>query len=397
VSENKKEELKEKQEFQSTNEELTTLNDELKNCNQSFSLLNDDLANLLNNVDTAVVIVDNEFKIRRFTSSAQELLRLMPADVDRSITDIRLGIPLEDLQKALVKVGNLKTVREEIRTERGRWYQMRIRPYLTQEKKIGGAVLSFADVTEIKRFEDEKRLHTANLERQVKAQADKLVATENMAAIGKTAGMVGHDIRNPLQTIIGELYLAKSELKKIPDGLGKEKVRESLDALEEQAGYINKIISDLQDFAKVLSPMLEEVDFKRVLQAVLSSVKVPDNIAVECSIGKSLRRLRLDRSYLQRILQNLVLNAVQAMPNGGKLLVSAALKDGKAVVTVEDTGGGIPERVKSKLFTPLVTTKPKGQGFGLAVVKRLVEALEGTVNFESETGKGARFTLEFPQ
>ena len=87
---------------------------------------------------------------------------------------------------------------------------------------------------------------------------------------------------------------------------------------EEQTAYINKIVSDLQDFAKPLAPVLEEVNFESVLQAVLSSVKVPDNITVECSIGKSLPHLKLDHSYLQRILQNLVINSVQAMPDGGK-------------------------------------------------------------------------------
>jgi two-component system CheB/CheR fusion protein len=387
-----------KEELQSTNEELTTLNDELKNRNQSLSLLNDDLANLMNNVDTAVVIVDSEFKIRRFTGSAQELLRLMPSDVDRSITDIRLGIPLEELEKSLAKVERtLETVRKEIRTEKGRWYQMRIRPYLTQEKKIGGAVLSFANVTEMKDFEGEKKLYTDNLEQKVEEQAGKLVAAENMATIGRTAGMVGHDIRNPLQTITGELYLAKSELKKLSDGQEKENLKESLDAIEEQADYINKIVSDLQDFAKPLAPVLEEVDFESVLQEVLSSVNVPDNINVECSMRRSLPHLKLDHSYLQRILQNLVINAVQAMPDGGNLLVIADFKDGKAVVAVEDTGMGIPKEIRGKLFTPLVTTKSKGQGFGLAVVNRLVEALRGTVTFESETGKGTRFTLEFPQ
>ena len=387
-----------KEELQSTNEELTTLNDELKNRNQSLSLLNDDLTNLMSNVDTAVVIVDNEFKIRRFTESAQELLRLMPADVDRSITDIRLGIPLEDLEQSLAKVEKtLETVRKEIRTERGRWYQMRIRPYLTQEKKIGGAVLSFANVTEMKDFEDEKKSYTDDLEQKVEEQAGKLFRAENMAAIGKTAGMVGHDIRNPLQTITGELYLAKSELKKLSDGQEKENLKESLDAIEQQTDYINKIVSDLQDFSKPLAPVLEEVDFESVLQGVLSSVNVPESIAVECSMGKSLPHLKLDRSYLQRILQNLVINAVQAMPDGGNLLVSADFKDGKAVVVVEDTGVGIPKEIRGKLFTPLITTKAKGQGFGLAVVKRLTEALRGTVTFESATEKGTRFTLEFPQ
>jgi signal transduction histidine kinase len=84
------------------------------------------------------------------------------------------------------------------------------------------------------------------------------------------------------------------------------------------------------------------------------------------------------------------------MPNGGKLIVAAAVKDGKATLTVQDTGDGIPESIKSKIFTPLITSKAKGQGFGLSVVKRFTEAMGGAVRFESEVGKGTSFILELP-
>jgi signal transduction histidine kinase len=83
------------------------------------------------------------------------------------------------------------------------------------------------------------------------------------------------------------------------------------------------------------------------------------------------------------------------MPNGGKLSVEA-YTDGEVVLTVEDTGVGISDEIKAKLFTPLFTTKSKGQGFGLAAVKRLVQALGGTITFESEVGKGTKFILRFP-
>jgi signal transduction histidine kinase len=85
------------------------------------------------------------------------------------------------------------------------------------------------------------------------------------------------------------------------------------------------------------------------------------------------------------------------MQDEGKLTIQAARRKGAFIVSVEDTGGGIPEEIKTKMFTPLFTTKSKGQGLGLAVVKRLVEALKGTITFESTEGKGTRFTVEFPQ
>ena len=85
------------------------------------------------------------------------------------------------------------------------------------------------------------------------------------------------------------------------------------------------------------------------------------------------------------------------MPNEGKLTVKAYKIEGKTTISIEDTGVGIPQEVKTKMFTPLFTTKSKGQGLGLAVVKRLVEALGGTIKFESEENKGTKFTIELPQ
>lgn len=99
---------------------------------------------------------------------------------------------------------------------------------------------------------------------------------------------------------------------------------------------------------------------------------------------------------LQRALSNLVTNAIQAMPKGGILEITGHPVEDKSVITVSDTGVGILEKIKAKLFTPMMTTKSKGQGFGLAVSKRLIEALKGTISFESKEGKGTKFIIKLP-
>jgi two-component system CheB/CheR fusion protein len=386
-----------KEELQSTNEELTTLNEELKNRNQNLTVLNDDLSNLMGSVETAVIIVDNNFMIRRFTSQAQELLRLMSTDVHQSILDIRLGIPIDDLKRSLERVtSSPELIRQEIRTDRGRWYQMRIRPYLTSEKKVNGAILSFSDISEMKGMEAEKQLHTDKLELQVKDQAGKLVDAETLSAIGKTAGMVGHDIRNPLQAIASDIYLVRTDLAGMPEGKEKDGIMESLAGVAKNVEYINKIVQDLQDYARPNAPVVKETDLEELCMEVLFKNGIPKNIDAACKINPNVKKIITDQSLLHRILSNLVNNAVQAMPNGGKLTFSAHEDANCTVIEVQDSGVGISEEVQSKMFTPLFTTKAKGQGFGLAVVKRLTEVLGGTVTFESELGKGTKFIIRLP-
>jgi PAS domain S-box-containing protein len=227
-------------------------------------------------------------------------------------------------------------------------------------------------------------------------RAEQLKDAERLAAIGATAGMVGHDIRNPLQAITGDVYLAKLELSSISDSEEKKNALESLAEIQKNIDYINKIVADLQDFARPLKPILEETDLKPIIDDLLKKNGLPKNVNVTVKVEADARKIVADSSYLNRIMYNLVNNAVQAMPKGGKLTIHACKEENDTLISVNDTGVGIPESVKEKLFTPMFTTKSKGQGFGLAVIKRMTEALGGTVTFESQEGKGTTFTVRLP-
>jgi len=248
----------------------------------------------------------------------------------------------------------------------------------------------------LEKNEKELKAYSEHLEALVEERTKKLRDSERLAAIGETAGMVGHDIRNPLQSITGELYLAKTNLADLPDTHVKDNLKESIGFIEEQLIYVNKIVQDLQDYAKTPKPQLQETDLETAVQDVLSAVNIPETITVSSSIEAGFPKIFTDPLYLKRILTNLTSNAVQAMPNGGKIAITATCKGKKIFVTVADTGEGILDDVKDKLFKPLFTTKAKGQGFGLAVVKKLTEALNGKVTVESQVGKGTRFTVELP-
>jgi PAS domain S-box-containing protein len=251
------------------------------------------------------------------------------------------------------------------------------------------------DITQQKNLQRELQQHNLQLEKLVEDRTRQLKDAERLAAIGATAGMVGHDIRNPLQAMISDVYLLRSELLAMPECKTKEGVAESLDSLENNIGYVNKIVADLQDFARPLMPTVAKINVKKGIELTLTNISIPKNIETTIN-ADSLLKILVDLDMFRRILNNLITNAIQAMPNGGKLILSAQRKEENARIIVEDTGNGIPEHVKDKIFTPMVTTKSKGQGFGLAVVKRLVEAQGGTVSFESQNGHRTQFILEFP-
>ena len=234
-----------------------------------------------------------------------------------------------------------------------------------------------------------------NLEKLVEERTKQLKDAERLATIGQTAGMVGHDIRNPLQAIVGDLYLAKEEIKDIPNDERRQAMQESIAEIEKNVEYINKIVADLQDFARPLNPHAEETDLKRVIDDLLTKNGLPENVKV--SVKVETGKVLADSTFINRIMHNLVSNAVQAMPKGGNLAIHVFKESSDVVITVKDTGVGIPESAKAKIFTPMFTTKAKGQGFGLVVIKRMTEALGGTVFFESKEGKGTTFTVRLPQ
>ncbi len=262
--------------------------------------------------------------------------------------------------------------------------------------KTENITTTFLVITDLtKHMEDDLKKYTSDLETTVRERTNQLKSKERLAAIGQTAGMVGHDIRNPLQSIVSELYLLKQEMETLPENDTTTSMKESVTSIEEQAFYINKIIADLQDYTKPLTPRLENVNIADCIEDSLTSVVIPSNIQIEMHLAEDLK-ITSDSFFIKRILVNLISNALQAMHNGGRLTIKTAFESDKINISVGDTGPGIPDDVKPHIFEPLFTTKAKGQGLGLAVVKRLAEALNGTVTFNSQFGNGTTFKVTLP-
>ena len=281
--------------------------------------------------------------------------------------------------------------------ERGTTYwDWTLQPIKNSQGEVEGLVFSLVETTERIKFQTKIEEYADRMEALAEMRAKQLSQSERLAAIGQTAGMVGHDIRNPLQAIAGELYLAKGDLDTFSECQAKKNLRESIVSIEENLYYIDKIVADLQDYTKPLNPNKETVNIEKAIEEALLIVNIPSKLSVNIAIEKEFPQLTTDMSMLKRALINLIQNAVQAMPNGGTLKITAQTRNGAAQVSVQDTGEGIPQEAQEKMFTPLFTTKSKGQGFGLAVVKRLIEAQNGEITYKTQNGKGTTFTIQLP-
>ncbi len=264
-----------KEELQSTNEELTTVNEELQNRNLELTQANNDMTNLNASANVPVLMMGSDLRLRSWGPLADKLFNLKASDLGRSIFDIDLGVQLPDF-KAIINEVVDNTISKEIEAKgpQGRWYMVRMGPYRTADNKIEGVVLAFVDIDRLKQGEAKLRARSEHLEDLVEERSRMLSNATRLAAIGETAGMVGHDLRNPLQTIINTIHLAKEAMKANSASTPEKdpRVESALETIREQADFMNKIVSDLQDYAKQAKPNFVEYDIQRLINDSLSSI-----------------------------------------------------------------------------------------------------------------------------
>jgi signal transduction histidine kinase len=181
---------------------------------------------------------------------------------------------------------------------------------------------------------------------------------------------------------------------KIGSNLGP-KATEMLDLIDKDIEYSNKIVNDLLEYSRAIKLDLSKSTPKTILKEALELVNIPANVQV-MDFTEDTPKIKVDIDKMKRACVNLIKNAVDAMPEGGKLTVKSNKARDKVEFSFTDTGAGIPKETLERLFTPLFTTKARGMGFGLAICKRIIEAHGGKISVESTVGKGTTFTFTIP-
>ncbi len=223
------------------------------------------------------------------------------------------------------------------------------------------------------------------------AAQEKLARQERLATLGQLAGGIGHELRNPLGVIANAVYLLKTTTPNTND-----QTLHYLNLIETNIHNANNIIHNLLDFARAKSPQPQSVTVTDLVAPILDQHKLPKNIRLCVDIPAELPVVRVTPTQIQQIIQNLLSNAVQAMPTGGELKITATAVEQGVQIAVADTGLGIKPEDRPKIFEPLFTTKPNGIGLGLALSKILSKANQCQLDFESRPQKGTIFRLRLP-
>lgn len=356
-----------------------------------------------------------------FNQSPLGIIVVDPADASlvefNETAHIQLGYSYEEFEATKIFDIEAKETPEEIETHLIEIVKSGEAEFETQQKTKDGKIRNVIvttrvfksagktflycilhDVTESRKLQDKLGEYSQKLEELVQKRTDELkktqaelVKSERLAAIGELAGMIGHDLRNPLSGIKNSVYF----MKKRGTELQPNQAQEMFEIIEKCVDYSNRIINDLLDYSRELTLDLENISLKKVLNDAVLMVSIPEKIKVENKLEDTIV-LKADPSKFKRVFINLIKNSVDAMPSGGKITVESKELKSSVEISFIDTGTGISDNIMPKLFSPLFTTKAKGMGFGLAICKRIIEAHGGIIKVKTEKGKGTKFTLTVP-
>lgn len=324
--------------------------------------------NILQSVPSGVISFDSELKVTKVNLAAEKILGVKEAGIaGKSYTEI-FGNPISEM---IEKKETVERTEFGYTTQSGKriWLGLNMSPLKDGEGGVIGRILVFTDLTELKAFQSRKELR------------------ERLSTLGEMSAGIAHELRNPMAVISGYTKILS---KKVDPGS-----KPAVDAIGKEVAVMDRIISDFLSFAKPKELVLSEVNIKDLMQGCVAAVmngvtgiELTDEVA-------QLPVIRADEVLLRQSITNLLQNAVEAMPDGGRLKISGSVKN-SLVLSIADTGHGIPDSIRNKIFLPFYTTKEKGTGLGLSIVHKVVTSHGGTIQVESGE-EGTTFIIKFPK
>ena len=379
------------EEMQSTNEEMQSVNEELHTINSDYQLknkelqeINDDLNNYFRSNINGQLFVDSNLLLMKFSPGAVKQINLLPSDVGRPISNISTNIKFETISDDIKKVvAEGCVITKEIETSNGKWYQIMTMPYVQEIGNIQkGAVITFNDITELKSTQYELDKKNISLLR-INADLDNFVNTAS------------HDLLAPLSTIqmsidvMNEIEVVEPELKTF------------LEIINNSVKKFRSLVSEISFIAKLENDMVatEMVDINEIINNVEWSLdaKIKSSGAlINRNLG--IDKIRFSKKNLRSILYNLISNSIKFKSNERLVININTVKEYDSIIlSVQDNGIGISKEHLNKIFDIYTRLHSgiEGQGIGLYLAKKIVDATGGNIIVESEPGKGSNFMIHF--
>lgn len=325
--------------------------------------------NILQSVPSGVVSIDNSMKIKSINQAARKILGVKTEDaINKNCVEV-FDEPLLGMMRdnKTVHRGEYPYV---TRDNRHIWLGVTTSQLKNAANEIIGLILVFSDLTDVKAL-------------QVQVELKK-----RLTQLGEMSAGIAHELRNPMSVIAGYAKL----LSKKVEASDKALVKAILTEIEN----IDRIISEFLAFAKPTGLNKTPVDLKWMIEETVATV-VGDNETIKVFLkAESPISVMADEVLLRRALTNLFINAVEAMPEGGKLDIGLSCLHDRVEINIKDTGHGIPEDIRQKIFLPFYTSKQKGIGLGLAIVQKVIVSHGGSIEIDSKEGEGTTFRIALP-
>jgi two-component system sensor histidine kinase AtoS len=324
--------------------------------------------NIFQSVPSGVLSFDQDMRITKINTAAEQILSLNKSEILNKKHDEVLDKPITDMlrEKRLVERAEIRYV-----TQYGKsiWLGLTISPLKDSSNNIIGQLLVFTDLTELKAFQSQKELR------------------ERLSTLGEMSGGIAHELRNPMAVISGYTKILSRKVDKL--------LQPTVQSINNEVSVMDRIITDFLSFAKPSELIYTEIVLNELISSCIEAVKGSHNkIAIDFKRNTNCT-IRGDEVMIRQAIANLLQNAVQAMPDGGSLDVTVVAGDYLGIM-FSDSGHGIPENIRDKIFLPFFTTKERGTGLGLSIVHKIAVSHGGHISVD--TGKdGTTITLRLPR